>query len=178
MFKLIAFVTFCAVLIQADPVPFKCGEFPWAILKCIDAPKVIKKEIADQCSSDPSECVNNDCVFKKMGWMNEEKVIDYSKISAYFDEVAMEYPLWADAVVVVKAECLGGNLPNLGTETNCPTYDLAQCSMARFIKSAKPSYWKNDAECEYPRQFVANCPICPKGCVAPYPAGLCNQCKA
>ncbi|KAI8421408.1 hypothetical protein MSG28_009483 [Choristoneura fumiferana] len=44
--------------------------------------------------------------------------------------------------------------------------------------NAQPSQWSTGAECTYPRQFAAACPICPESCFAPaIPYGSCNACR-
>uniref|UniRef100_A0A0K8TUA9 Odorant Binding Protein n=1 Tax=Epiphyas postvittana TaxID=65032 RepID=A0A0K8TUA9_EPIPO len=180
MFKVIVLLAVVVVAhadVAVTPPPIRCGELPQNIYKCLGNPRIVKSDVAAQCTKSTNDCDRMKCFFTKSGWMNGD-AIDKTKVAAHFDQFAKDHPDWTPAVNHVKAACLAGPLPAQGWEVNCPTYDIMHCSLTGFFKNAQPSQWSTGAECTYPRQFAAACPICPESCFAPaIPYGSCNACR-
>ncbi|XP_047508922.1 uncharacterized protein LOC125052247 [Pieris napi] len=176
------FTIFCVglQLCQAEaPVtpPVRCGPIPRAIFSCLNMPKVVKPEMAEQCKDVQSpHCARMTCLFEKSGWM-DGKNVDKAKIKAYLDDFAKQKAAWSAPIENVKETCLSGELPAQGIHLGCPAYDVMQCALASFIKNSEASQWSSAPHCEYPRQFAASCPICPSDCFEPQiPTGSCNAC--
>ncbi|XP_049882907.1 uncharacterized protein LOC126378527 [Pectinophora gossypiella] len=183
MIKLFAFFAFGVAVCAADapvsppvPPPVLCGEIPKSIFSCLGIPTVIAASAGYQCRLHASECDKMKCIFEKSGWMDGDKV-NKQKVIDHFNKFANDHPAWSTAVEQVKTACLSGTLPAQGVYLDCPAYDVMNCALASFIKSARPSQWASIPECKYPQDFARACPICPNDCFAPQvPYGSCNAC--
>nr|AKT26496.1 odorant binding protein 18 [Spodoptera exigua] len=179
MLKLCVFLALSFVACHGAPNKASgtfCGLTPNNMFKCLNNPRVLNLEAAAKCTSQVTECEKITCVFREQKW-SKHGVIDKAKIRAHFEQYETEHPEWAPAVQHVKAFCLAPELRAQGVFLNCPAYDIMQCALASFIKHASPSVWSTEQNCDYPKAYAADCPVCPSDCYsAAIPIGSCNAC--
>ncbi|XP_041980112.1 uncharacterized protein LOC121733809 [Aricia agestis] len=179
MRSLLLLCAFCAACKAATtpvaaPAPFSCGEIPENVAFCLGSPHLLTPDMIKSCTA-TTQCEKLTCAYKKAHWISGH-AIDKKKLGEYLDTYATQHPEWAPAVAQTKALCLQ-DLPAQGVLLNCPAYDVTHCIQTNFARFAQPSQWSSSANCEYARQFVANCPFCPSDCYSPQiPIGSCNAC--